>query len=235
MNFQQYVFAPPYFGWLCRGVQITLLITLLTTVFSLILGILVATLSTSSRQKKRLTAKIYIALFRNLPPVPLLLFLVFALPGAFRSLTGHVFPSGMEFSLLIAGLSLNTSAYIAEILRSGIQTIPSQQFSAARVLGLGPIETRVSVIYPQAIRVTLPALGNRLIHNMKNSALALVLPLPLANMEVLGQASRVAAQTFAWAEPLLFAATVHLSLALLLSLAVNKLARDAQRKIEVAR
>jgi His/Glu/Gln/Arg/opine family amino acid ABC transporter permease subunit len=235
MNFREYVFAEPYFGWLCAGVQMTLLITALTTILSLVLGAVIAAFGTSSSRPGRLVAKTYVSLFRNLPLVPLLLFLVFALPGVFQSLTGRRFPVGMDFLLLVLGLSLNTSAYIAEILRSGIQALPAEHAFAARVLGLKPLAIRISVVYPQALRIVLPALGTRLIHNMKNSAIALVLPLPLEYMEVVGQAGRIAGQTFAWAEPLLFAAAVHLSLAILFSLIVNKLAREAQQKIEVPR
>ena len=80
---------------------------------------------------------------------------------------------------------------------------------------------------------TIATLGNRLVHNMKNSTVALVLPLEVDSMEVLGQAGRVAGQTFAWAEPLIFAALVHLCLALLFGAIVNGLAARAQRKVEV--
>ncbi len=74
----------------------------------------------------------------------------------------------------------------------------------------------------------------RLIHNMKNSAIALVLPLAVDNMEVVGQAGRIAGQTFAWAEPLIFAAAVHLTLAVSMGFFVNKLAGITQRKVEAA-
>lgn len=234
MDFGQYVFGEPYFGWLCRGVVFTLLITALTTVLSLLLGTIVAGMRTAQGRLKPVIAKAYITAFRNIPPVPLLLFLVFAVPGLFRSLTGVAFPTGMEFGLLIAGLSLNTSAYIAEILRSGIRAVATEHYGAGRVLGLTPGQIRRWVIYPQAVRVALPALGTRMIHNMKNSAIALVLPLAVDRMEVVGQAGRIAGQTFAWAEPLIFAAAVHLTLAVLLGFVVNRLALITQRKVEAA-
>lgn len=234
MNFAQYVFNEPYFGWLCRGVGFTLLITAVTTVLSLLLGTIIATMRTSRGVVGPVIAKVYITVFRNIPVVPLLLFLVFALPGFYRSLTGLVFPTGMEFGLLIAGLSLNTSAYIAEILRSGIRAVPVEHYGAGHILGLSDGQIRRSIIYPQAIRVALPALGTRLIHNMKNSAIALVLPLAVDKMEVVGQAGRIAGQTFAWAEPLIFAALVHLTLAVSMGFVVNKLAGFTQRKVEAA-
>ncbi len=232
MQFQQYVFSQPYFTWLCRGLLFTLLITALTTVLSLLLGMFVVTLRTAPHRIRPVIAKAYITTFRNIPPVPLLLFLTFALPGLFKSLTGLSFPPGMEFGLLIAALSLNTSAYIAEILRSGIRAVAPQHHDAGRTLGLSPSRIRIFITYPQAIRIALPALGTRLIHNMKNSTIALVLPLSVDRMELLGQAGRIAGQTFAWAEPLIFAAALHLTLAVLLGLVVNKLAAIAQYKVE---
>ncbi len=234
MEFQRYVFDQPYLGWLLRGVGVTLFVTVLTTVSSLLLGMLVVFMRTAARPGARAAARVYIALFRNIPLVPLLLFLVFAVPGAFKALTGSTFPAGNEFLLLVLGLSLNTSAYIAEILRSGIRAIPAAQADAARVLGLVPMDIRLRVIYPQAMRIVLPDLGTRLIHNMKNSSVALVLPLPVEYMEVVGQAGRIAGQTFSWAGPLVFAACTHLAFAALMGLVVARLAARAQLKVEVS-
>lgn len=232
MEFQQYVFSSPYFGWLCWGVVLTLVITLVTTVLSLMLGFLITGLRISSSPFSRAAGVVYILVFRNIPPVPLLLFLIVGVPGAFNSLVGHPFPRGFEFYLLLAGLSLNTSAYIADTLHSGVRGVPRNQWDAGRVMGLTPRSIRFSLIYPQALRIALPALGNRLIHNMKNSTMALVIPLNLSSMEVLGQVGRVAGQTFAWAEPLVFAALVHLGLAFAFSALLNHLARKAQEKVE---
>ncbi len=235
MDFGRHVFSDPYFGWLCRGVAVTLGITVATTLLSLLLGVIVVAMRTGSRRTWRLVAAGYVNLFRNLPPVPLLLLLVFALPGVLRNLTGRALPTDLHWFLLIAGLSLNSSAYIAEILRSGLRGVSPRQWDAGRVLGLSPRATAVRVVYPQAVRIALPALGTRLIHNMKNSTMALVVPLSVGQMELAGQAARIAGQTFAWAEPLLCVAAVHLTMALLLGLLVNRLSRRALRKLEAAR
>jgi len=235
MNFGLYVFSEPYFSWLCRGVAMTLLITALTTALSLLLGFFVSVIRTVGYMRLRWLGIAYIIIFRNLPPVVLLLFLIFGLPGLYLSTVGSPFPGGLEFPLLIAGLSLNTSAYVAEILRSGMRAVPAGNLDAARILGLGPLSTLLSVVYPQALRVGLPALGNRMVHNMKNSTMALVLPISVDSMEVLGQAGRIAGQTFAWAEPLIVAAAIHLTLAVVMSSVLNRIARSAQSKIEVSR
>lgn len=233
MDFQKYVFSEPYFGWLCRGILFTLIITILTTVISILLGIFIASCRMKNRRWLRGFGIVYINTFRNIPPIPLLLFLVFGLPSVFPDLFGNFFSRGIEYPLLILGLSLNTSAYIAEIFRSGIRAVPRVYFDAGVVLGLKPHAVRFKIIYPQVLRIVLPALGTRLIHNMKNSTMALVLPLNVGAMEVLGQAGRIAGQTFAWAEPIVFAALVHLTLAVVLSFFLNRAAQNAQIKVEI--
>lgn len=233
MDFQKYVFSEPYFGWLCRGILFTLVITLLTTVISILLGIFIASCRTKNNRWVRTFGIAYINTFRNIPPIPLMLFLVFALPDFFPKGLGNIFSVGHTYLLLIIGLSLNTSSYIAEIFRSGIRAVPKVYTDAAVVLGMKPRDIRYKVIYPQVLRIVLPALGSRLIHNMKNSTMALVLPLQVGAMEVLGQAGRIAGQTFAWAEPLVFAAMIHLFLAVVLSFILNRAARNAQRKVEI--
>jgi len=233
LDFRRYVFSPPYFGWLCRGIEMTLLVTLATTVLSLALATLIIVPRESRSRPVRVLAGVYVNVFRNLPPIPLLLFLAFGLPGAFLALTGRKFPEGSEFALLIAGLSLNTSAYLVEILRSGLRGVPAGQMDSARVLGMSPAATRRYVHYPQALRIALPALCNRLIHNMKNSAVALVLPLAVGRMELMGQVGRIAGQTFAWAEPLVAAAVFYLLLTLAMSAVASRLSQAAQRRIEL--
>jgi polar amino acid transport system permease protein len=232
VDFQRYVVSEPYLGWLLSGVGMTVVISVLSGGLAMLLAVAVTTARISDRPFPRWFARIYICIFRNLPPVPLLLFLVFALPGLYRGLLGVAFPRGMEFGLLIAGLSLNTSAYLAEILRGGVRGVPLQHWDAARVCGLSRSKTLLLAIYPQALRITLPALGTRLIHNMKNSSIALVLPLAPIYMDVTSQAGRIAGQTFAWAEPLIFAAGVYLILTLILSNLINRLARRSQLKVE---
>lgn len=230
-EFGRYVFGPPYLDWLCRGVLMTLIIAAISTVGAGGFGLLVLRCHVSTRRALRIAGAVFVAVFRNLPLVPLLLFLTFGLPGLWRQLVGRPFPVGLDLHLLLLGLALNTGAYLAEILRAGVEAIAPQQVDAARTLGISPALIRRRVIYPQAIRMVTPALCSRVIHNMKNSTLALVVPLPVDMMEVVGQAGRIAGQTFSWAEPLIFAACVHLLLAFGLSLLLNPWATRIQARI----
>jgi His/Glu/Gln/Arg/opine family amino acid ABC transporter permease subunit len=232
MDFGQYVFGHPYFGWLCRGLLMTLLISTVSGLLAAVVGFLVLRCHLSATRTLRATAAGFVMLFRNLPLVPLLLFLAFGVPQVWLQIWGVPFPRGLELHLLIIGLMLNTGAYIGEILRAGVGAVAPQQIETARTLGITPGAIRRGVIYPQAVRIVAPALASRFIHNMKNSTMALVVPLPLGLMEVVGQAGRIAGQTFSWAEPLIFAACVHLLLALGLGRLLNRWANREQAKVE---
>jgi polar amino acid transport system permease protein len=211
----------------------TLLITVLTTVGSAVLAIVIVSLRTTKNTTLRLAASTFIITFRSIPPVPLLLFTVFALPRLSLEYLNCHFPVGLEFYLLLICLSLNTSAYLAEIIRSGLKAVPSEQADAAQVLGLSPWCIRFRILYPQAIRIAMPNISSRLIHNMKNSSMALVLPLAVDNMEIVGQAGRIAGQTFTLVEPLLVAGGFHLLLATLLGCIFNYYAQKSQICMEV--
>ena len=232
MNFDRYVFASPYFGWLCRGVVMTLVISLLSGTAAACVGIGVARLRLSPHGYLRTAASAFVIIFRNLPLVPLLLFLTFGLPGLWSQLTGDTFPRGFEFYLLILGLSANTGAYFTEILRAGVLGVAPQQQQVARTMGLSTAAIRWYVVYPQAVRIVAPALATRWIHNMKNSALALVVPLPVGLMEVVGQAGHIAGETFSWAEPLIVVAAIHLVLSLGTGRFLNRWASRAQARVE---
>ena len=231
LDFSRYVFAQPYFGWLCRGIFMTLLIGAAASSIGSLLALAALRCRNASKCVWRAAGSGYLLLFRNLPLVPLLLFLTFALPGIWRQAFGYALPRGYEFYFLILGLALNAGAYLAEILRAGVEAVPLEQIEAARTLGLSPHTIRRRIVFPQAVRIVAPALTTRYIHVMKNSSLALVVPLSPGMMEMVGQAGRIAGQTFSWAEPLVFAAAGYLCLSLVLSRLLNRRASRAQARI----
>jgi polar amino acid transport system permease protein len=231
VDFGRYVFGSPYFDWLCRGVLMTLLIATLSGIGAAVVGLVVLQCQRSTNRVLSAFGAGFVLVFRNLPLVPLLLFLTFGVPGFWTQMCRCPFPRGLEFHLLLLGLGLNTGAYLAEILRAGVAAVAPEQVEAARALGLTPGAIRRRVIYPQALRIVAPALASRFIHNMKNSSLALVVPLPVEMMEVVGQAGRIAGQTFSWAEPLVFAACIHLLLSVGLGRLLNHWAGREQARV----
>lgn len=213
MNFG-YVFTEPYVDWLRRGVAMTLFMTVASGALAAALALAVLRCRISGKRTAQVAGAAFVLVFRNLPLVPFFLFLTAGLPTLWQAWWNRPFSPGFELHLVLLGLSLNTAAYVAEILRAGVGAVPAEQIAAARTLGLPPGVIRRRVVFPQAARIVAPALASRFIHNMKNSTLAIVVPLPVDAMEVVGQAGRIAGQTFAWAEPLAAAACVHLVLAL---------------------
>jgi len=231
MDFSRYVFGSPYFEWLCSGLLMTLVISIVSSFFAAIIGFLVVQCQISTSRWLRVFGALIVIVFRNLPLLPLLLFLTFGLPGLWSNLCNCSFPRGLELELLLLGLALNTGAYLAEILRAGVEAVPAIQLDTARTLGLARSTILRRIVYPQAIRIAAPGLASRFIHNMKNSTMALVVPLPVEIMEITGQAGRIAGQTFSWAEPLIFAAGIYLCLSLGLGWLLNHWATCEQAKI----
>jgi His/Glu/Gln/Arg/opine family amino acid ABC transporter permease subunit len=233
MDFKQYVFGEPYFGWLLRGVEMALVISILSGILAIVLGYFILLCQLSPNRFLRILGIGYVVIFRNIPLLPLLLFLMFGVPGVWKDFTGSSFPRNFEFYFLLAGMGLNTGAYIAEILKAGVKAVSPGQTEVSKMLGLSQKATQFKVVFPQAIRIVAPALASRIIHNTKNSTMALIIPLQVDWMEVVGQAGRIAGQTFTWVEPLAFAAVVHLILALGIGKILNHWALQQQKHVEV--
>jgi His/Glu/Gln/Arg/opine family amino acid ABC transporter permease subunit len=232
MHFGNYVFAEPYLGWLVRGILMTLLISVVSGTAAALLGLWVTRLRLTSRRGPRLAADTFVMIFRNLPLVPLLLFVTFALPRLWLQVTGRAFPIWADLYLLLAVLSADSGANFAEILRAGVLGVAPQQQEVARTMGLSAGAIRWHVVFPQAARIVAPALATRWIQNMKNSTMALVVPLPLGLLEMAGQAERIAGETFSWVQPLTAIAVVYLLLSLGSGWFLNRWASRAQARVQ---
>jgi general L-amino acid transport system permease protein len=189
----------PYWRALLAGLVNTLRVVLAGLVGATVLGTLVGVASFSGNGLLRRMARIYVELIRNIPLLLQLLFWYFvvflALPGGAEAiqLPGVVLAkSGLylirpelvngvwqaplrltvEFSALLTGLVVYTAAFIAEVVRGGVASVPSGQWEAARSLGLSPSMTLRRIVLPQALRVIVPALNSQYISLAKNSSLA---------------------------------------------------------------
>ena len=161
---------------LLSGLVQTLLLSAMVVPLGLAGGVLLALLSTVRHPLVRWPLIAWVDVFRALPPLVLLVFVYAGLPFA-----------GLEVSAwgaVAIGFFLNTGAYYGEILRAGIESVPSGQMEAARSTGLPFGATLRLVVLPQALRITVPPLTNRTIAITKNTALASVVAVP----EILGAA-----------------------------------------------
>lgn len=161
------------FANLIQGSTITLLLTALAFAFGLIGGTLVAIALISPYKPLRLLCRIYVDFFRGTPMLVQLFMIYFGFPGLFKEL-------GLEFSFdrfpaAVLALSLNSAAYLAEIMRGGIESIDKGQWEASQSLGMSPLQTMQDVIFPQALRRMLPPLGNEFITLVKDTSLVAVI------------------------------------------------------------
>lgn len=147
------------------GMKITLLLSLLSLIIGSILGSLISSLKLSKIKFLRIIASIYIELIRGTPMMVQIAIVYF---GSFV-----IMGVNMDgFLAALIAVSLNSAAYVAEIIRSGIQSIDKGQVEASRSLGISEKQTMRHIILPQAIKNILPALGNEFITLIKETAVA---------------------------------------------------------------
>ena len=115
-------------------------------------------------------------------------------------------------------LTLNTGAHLAEILRAGMDAVPPQRVEAARSLGATARAAYFSVTIPDGLRIAFPGVTNRLIHNLKNTALVSFVAVPDAYQQIQAAIS----ETFEATELLIFAALLYLALATVLEFGLNR-------------
>jgi polar amino acid transport system permease protein len=169
---------------LLTGLWITVQLTVLCGVSSLVLGIFVALARMSRFRVLRLVVSGYVQLVRATPLLIQLIYIYYALPFI-----------GIRFEPFLAayvGLTLNVSAYLAEVYRSGIEAVPRGQRDAAAALGMRPSVIMARVVLPQGVRMVIPALGNYMVSLFKDTSLAAVITV----QELLFAGQIVAARTY---------------------------------------
>ena len=152
--------------FLFEGVSNTLLLTLIAVCFGAVLACGIAYLKMSRLRILRFFGSVYVEIIRGTPILLQLYIFYFVLPQLmpYLNLTPFVW--------VAIALCINSSAYVSEVIRSGVQAVDAGQTEAARSLGLSQTQTMVRIVMPQAIRNILPALGNEFITILKETSLA---------------------------------------------------------------
>ena len=163
--------ALPSLCYLLPAFGVTLLLLAIAGIGALVLGSVVAALRVSPIPPLRAVAAVYTEIFRNTPLTLVLLGSAFVLPFLGVRFPG-LSPQNTYFALAAIGLTLYTAPFIAEAIRSGINSIPIGQAEAARSIGMTFTQTTTLVILPQAIRVVIPPIINVLIALTKNTSVA---------------------------------------------------------------
>ncbi|MBU5364566.1 amino acid ABC transporter substrate-binding protein/permease [Enterococcus devriesei] len=149
---------------LLEGLWKTIVLALVSFALALILGVIFGLFRVSPSRALRTIAGIYIDIIRGIPMMVLAFFIFFGLPG----ITGIKIP---DFAAGIITLTLNASAYIAEIVRGGINAVPVGQMEASRSLGLSYNRTMQKIILPQAVKIMIPSFINQFVISLKDTTI----------------------------------------------------------------
>jgi len=203
-----------YFEWLVSGLKITVQLSLVSIVLAFILGLFIAVLRMSHVRPARWFAAGYLEFFRNTPLLVQIFFWYFGsdkiLPQAARD---WLYSVNFEFAAAAIALSIYTSAFIAEDIRSGIRSIPKEQMETARSSGFSYVRSMLYIILPQAVRIAVPPLINQFLNLTKNSSLAMTIGVA----ELTYQARQVESYTFKGIEAFTAATLVYLAVSLLIT------------------
>ena len=202
---------------LVSGLKVTIIVTLEALLLGVIIGFIVAIIrsyhdKTNTLKILNAICKVYLTVIRGTPTMIQILIMYLV-----------VFGSSSLDSIIIGGIAfgINSGAYVAEIVRSGIMSIPIGQTEAGRSLGLNYAQTMRLIIVPQAFKNVLPALVNEMIVLIKETAIIGY----IGEQDLTKAAMIIQSRTFDAFMPLLAAAVIYLALVMLLTFFMNKLER----------
>ncbi len=211
-----------------HGIRVTIVFAIVGTAGGLVLGVIAGALRTTKsdirdslivrvlKTVSQLITRLYIWVFRGTPMVVQATFIYYLL----RPVLGW---NSTQAGLVI--ISINTGAYMAEIIRAGIQSVSTGQSEAARSLGMNRFQSLIWIIMPQAIKNTFPSIGNQLIVNIKDSSMLNVLSVT----ELFFQTYSIAGSNFRYIETYFISAVIYLLLTSLASFILNRI----ERKLDV--
>ena len=207
--------------YLTRGLMVTLEITFFALLIGVVLGFILAIIrSTCDKTGKlkilNMIAKLYITIIRGTPVVLQLLILYFV-----------IFASVNINKVVVAAIAfgLNSGAYVAEIVRSGIMAVDEGQFEAGRSLGFNYFQTMCYIVLPQAIKNILPALGNEFIVLLKETSVSGY----IAIQDLTKGGDIIRSQTFEPFLPLIAVAIIYLVMVIIFQKLVNLLERRLRK------
>ena len=209
-------FAPVWRSWdkLVDGLLLGLSMAAVSLVIGTALGLLLAYGRLSPNRWLRGLSWIYCEIFRNSPLLLLVFFMFFGLPQL-----GITFLAKVES--FIVTLTLYAAAYLTEVFRAGLASVPKGYTDAAKAIGLRPWQRQVYVIWPVMFRIALPALGNNLISLFKDTSLAAAIAVP----ELTFNARQINANTFRVMEAWLTATALYLATSYAIAIGLRLLER----------
>ena len=215
--FYQNFIAQDRWKYLVNGLKNTLMITLFSLLLGLFLGFIIAVIRATHDKTGKLKildffAKVYLTVIRGTPVVVQLLIIYFVIFGTVKI---------DKMLVAVLAFGLNSGAYVAEIVRSGIMSIDNGQFEAGSSLGFSYSQTMISIILPQAFKNILPALANEFIVLLKETSVAGY----IAIEDLTKGGDIIRSQTYEAFLPLIAVAVIYLVMVMFLTQMVAKLER----------
>lgn len=202
------------------GTRSTLILAFFAVLFGVVFGTLFAIMKLSKRKIFNVPANIYIEVIRGTPLFLQLMIIYFGLPlFGIRFPNVSFFPFFQEFMSALLAMGINSTAYVAEIIRAGINSIDKGQSEAARSLGMPEKMAMKLIILPQAYKNILPALCNEFVTIIKETAIVSV----VGYQDLMYAAQQVRIDTFKVFEPMLVAGAIYFILTFTTSQLIAKL------------
>ncbi|ARX67946.1 amino acid ABC transporter permease [Bacillus thuringiensis] len=197
----------PSIPYILKGLEVTLKIVAVSALAGFILGTLLALCKIARIRTLNIAADFYTSIFRGTPLVLQLMIIYFGVP----QIIGYEIPA---FLAAVLAFSLNSGAYMSEVIRAGIQAVDKGQTEAAMALGIPYGKMMRNIIFPQALKNILPALVNEFATLTKESAVVTV----IGATDLMRRAYIVGGETFKYLEPLLFVGLIYYMLVIILTL-----------------
>jgi len=206
--------------FLLQGTLVTIKMTLGAIIIGIVLGVLAGLARISKNIILKSISGIYLTIIRGTPMLLQIIFIFVGIPQIYNMITGN----SVSFDPVIAGtigIGINSGAYVAEIVRAGIQSIDIGQMEAARSLGLNHSKAMKYIILPQAFKVIIPPLGNEAIVLLKDTSLVSA----IGARDLMNCSKMMGAKFYMYAEFLVGAAFIYLILTFIIAKLVGHLER----------
>ncbi len=223
-------FLGKYHQFYIDGTIITIVLAFFTVILGVVFGVVITLMKLSKNKILKTLGSAYVEFIRGTPVLVQLYIIYYGLPKVGLSFPDLKLPLVGEISGdFIAGiitLSINSAAYISEIIRAGIQAVDKGQMEAARSLGHKHITSMIYIIFPQAFKNILPALGNEFVTVIKESSIVSIIGI----QDLMYKANTVRGNTFLPFQPLIVAAIIYF----VLTFTLSKILGVAERRLKVS-
>ncbi|WP_251548206.1 amino acid ABC transporter permease [Limosilactobacillus caecicola] len=227
----EFDFLGKYWPMFLQGSELTLVISIIGVIIGFLIGLLLVLMRMSKLKVLNWIATIYVSIVRGTPSMIQVLLVYYILSKTLPIPDVQVLGSGLD--RIIPGalaLGLNSGAYTSEIFRSGIISIPAGQTEAGLSLGMSRRDTLFEIVLPQALRNTLPAMGNEFITLIKESSVLFYIGVQEVTAEALG----VGGTLYNFIPPLIVAAVIYFVITQALALLLNWLEKRMSKKYVVS-